>query len=387
MRFGSFSFQVHHVDAHSQARRSTLITPHGPVEMPTFMPVGTQGTVKGIEVSLLQASGTQMILANAYHLMLRPGVEVVQALGGLHRFCGWPGPILTDSGGFQIYSLAQMTQITEESARFRSHVDGRLWKLAPEQAIQIQEALGADVAMVLDQVIGLPAPREFVREAAERTVRWAQRCQRAATRSDQALFAIVQGGLDQEVRLECLRRLVELDFPGYAIGGLSVGETPDQMREVLQTVAPAMPADRPRYLMGVGRPEDMLDAIALGVDMFDCVLPTRNGRNAWAFTDEGVVRIRNQRYERDDRPLDENCPCPACQRSRGYLRHLFISGEMLGPVLLSLHNIWYYQRFMAEARAAITENRFEAFRQAKQEVWRKLRKQETEDIQEGCEGY
>ena len=341
------------------------------------MPVGTQGTVKGIERSLLQATGAQMILANAYHLMLRPGVEVVRALGGLHRFCGWKGPILTDSGGFQIYSLTQMTQITEQGARFRSHVDGRLCELSPERAVQVQEALGSDVAMVLDHVVGLPAPPEAIREAAERTVRWAQRSKQVAQRSDQALFAIVQGGLDVSVRLECLEQLVELDFPGYAIGGLSVGETPEQMRQVLQALTPAMPSDKPRYLMGVGRPEDILDAIALGVDMFDCVLPTRNGRNGWAFTDQGVVRIRNQSYERDGRPLEEGCPCPACERSRGYLRHLFLSGEMLGPVLLSLHNIWYYERLMAQARLAIEKDRFEQFRLEKQELWRTQKNQES----------
>lgn len=366
-----FSFQVHHVDARTGARRSSLQTPHGPVQMPVFMPVGTQGTVKGIEVSLLRATGTEMILANAYHLMLRPGVEVVAALGGLHRFCGWPGPILTDSGGFQIYSLAQMTQITDQAARFRSHIDGRAWELSPEQAIQIQEALGSDIAMVLDQVVGLPSPPEVVQEATQRTIRWAQRCKQAARRTDQALFAIVQGGLDPELRLKCLAHLVEMDFAGYAIGGLSVGETPEQMRQVLHALVPAMPPDKPRYLMGVGRPEDILDAIAFGVDMFDCVLPTRNGRNGWAFTDRGVIRIRNRQYERDDRPLEEGCSCPACCRSRGYLRHLFLSGEMLGPVLLSLHNIWYYQRLMAEARQAIVEDRFEEFRLEKQRLWAK----------------
>ncbi len=346
--------------------------------MPAFLPVGTRGTVKGIELSLLQATGTQMILANAYHLMLRPGVEVVAALGGLHRFCGWGGPILTDSGGFQIYSLAQMTQITEEAARFRSHIDGRAWELSPEAAVRIQESLGSDIAMVLDHVVGLPSPPEVVKEAAYRTLRWAQRCKQTARRADQALFAIVQGGLDIALRLECLARLVEMDFAGYAIGGLSVGETPEQMQQVLQAVVPAMPTDKPRYLMGVGRPEDILDAIALGVDMFDCVLPTRNGRNGWAFTDRGVIRIRNHQYERDDRPLQEGCGCPACQRSRGYLRHLFLSGEMLGPVLLSLHNIWYYQRLMAEARQAIEEDRFEEFRLAKQQLWKKSTNPHTE---------
>lgn len=376
MTKGYFSFQLHHVDARTGARRSSFQTPHGLVEMPTFMPVGSQGTVKGIERSLLQATGTQMILANAYHLMLRPGLEVIEAVGGLHRFCGWSGPILTDSGGFQIYSLAQMTQITEQGVRFRSHIDGRTWELSPEEAVRIQERLGSDVAMVLDQVVGLPSPPEVVQEAAHRTVRWARRCKQAARRKDQALFGIVQGGLDGQLRLQCLAELADLDFPGYAIGGLSVGETPEQMRQVLEVVVPAMPADKPRYLMGVGRPGDLLDAIALGVDMFDCVLPTRNGRNGWAFTDQGVIRIRNRQYERDVRPLEDGCPCPACQHSRAYLRHLFLAGEMLGPILLSLHNIWYYQRLMAEARKAIEEDRFDQFRAEKQRVWQKSEKQE-----------
>jgi len=360
-----FSFKLHHVDAGCAARRSTLHTPHGPVQLPAFMPVGTLATVKGLEVDQLRATGTEMVLANAYHLALRPGEEVVRSLGGLHRLMGWDGPILTDSGGFQLFSLAKMTKVTEEGAVFRSHVDGRLLDLSPERAVQIQEALGSDVAMVLDHVVGLPNQPEVIRDATERTIRWAQRSRRAASRPDQALFAIVQGGLEPELRVESARRLAELDFAGYAVGGLSVGETPEQMVRILEATAPAMPADRPRYLMGVGRPEDLLEAIRRGIDLFDCVMPTRNGRNAMAFTERGRLRLRNLQFERDDRPLEEGCPCPACRRSRGYLRHLFMAGEMLGPVLLSIHNITYYQRLLGEARLAIGADRFEDFRAEK----------------------
>ena len=364
-----FSFEVHHADAGCAARRSTFHTPRGRVEMPAFMPVGTLGTVKGLEVELLRRTGTQMILGNTYHLTLRPGEEVVRALGGLHRFTGWDGPILTDSGGFQLYSLAKMTRVEEQGAVFRSHIDGRLLELSPERAVEIQEALGSDVAMVLDHVVGLPNGPDVVREAAERTLRWAGRCRRAATRPDQALFGIVQGGLDLGLRVESAQRLAELDLPGYAIGGLSVGEEPAEMFRVVEATVPAMPADRPRYLMGVGRPEDLLEAIRLGIDLFDCVMPTRNGRNAMAFTDEGPRRLRNLQYERDARPLQEGCSCPACHRSRGYLRHLFMAGEMLGPILLSLHNLTYYQRLLAGAREAIARDRFEAYRREKMQGW------------------
>jgi queuine tRNA-ribosyltransferase len=310
-----------------------------------------------------------MVLGNAYHLALRPGEEVVASLGGLHRFMGWDGPILTDSGGFQLYSLAKMTRIDEQQAVFRSHIDGRLLELSPERAVAIQERLGSDVAMVLDHVVALPNQPEVVRDATERTIRWAARCQAAARRPDQALFGIVQGGLDAELRVSCARRLAELDFPGYAIGGLSVGEEPCQMYGVLDAVVPAMPADRPRYLMGVGRPADLLEAIRRGVDLFDCVMPTRCGRNALAFTDQGPRRIRNLQYQDDNRPLEEGCPCAACQRSRGYLRHLFMANEMLGPTLLSIHNVTYYQRLLAGAREAIVADRFEAYRLEKLRGW------------------
>lgn len=333
------------------------------------MPVGTAATVKGLEVEQLHATGSRIILANTYHLALRPGDDVVASFGGLHAFMGWNGPILTDSGGFQLFSLAQMTKVEEQGAVFRSHIDGSLLHLAPEDAVRIQENLGSDIAMVLDHVVGLPNPDDVIRDAMERSIRWAQRCRDAATRDDQAQFAIVQGGLDPQMRAECAERLAELEFPGYAIGGLSVGEPPEQMYETLDATVPSMPENKPRYLMGVGRPEDLLEGIRRGVDMFDCVMPTRNGRNALAFTDQGTLRLRNLKHRLDDRPLDENCSCAACRRSRGYLRHLFTAKEMLGPILLSIHNITYYQRLLADARKAIQRRRFEEFAAEKYAGW------------------
>lgn len=333
------------------------------------MPVGTQGTVKGLEVEQLRQTGTQMILANTYHLMLRPGEAVVASLGGLHAMMGWDGPLLTDSGGFQLFSLASMARISDEGAVFRSHIDGRLVELTPERAIQVQQALGSDLAMVLDHVVGLPSSPDVIRDATERTIRWAQRCRDAASKSDQALLAIVQGGLDPKLRIACADALARMDFFGYAIGGLSVGETPAEMYRTLACTLPAMPTDRPRYLMGIGRPQDILEAVRLGVDLFDCVIPTRNGRNAMAFTDYGPVRVRNLQYECDRSPLEVACPCVACRRSRGYLRHLFMAGEMLGPILLSIHNITYYQRLMAGARAAIEADQFEQYRLEKLRNW------------------
>lgn len=364
-----FSFQLHHTDARSAARRSTFRTPHGPVEMPAFMPVGTLGTVKGVEISQIGASGTQIVLSNTYHLALRPGEEVVRSLGGLHAFMGWDGPILTDSGGFQLFSLAKMTKVDEDKAVFRSHIDGSLLELSPERAIEIQEALGSDVAMVLDHVVGLPNEPCVVRDAMERSVRWAKRCRAAAKRPDQAQFAIVQGGLDGDLRVQCAERLNEIDFEGYAVGGLSVGEAPEEMYQALDVTVPAMRVNKPRYLMGVGRPVDLLEGVRRGIDLFDCVMPTRNGRNALAFTDRGTLRLRNLRHREDVRPLEAECPCPACRRSRGYLRHLFMAGEMLGPILLSIHNVTYYQRLLNAAREAILEDRFEEFLREKKEGW------------------
>jgi queuine tRNA-ribosyltransferase len=363
-----FAFRLRHLDVLGAARRGTLETPRGVVETPAFMPVGTQGTVKGIEIEQLRATQAAMVLCNTYHLGLRPGAEVVQRLGGLHAFMGWEGPILTDSGGFQMFSLADRARVTEQGVRFRSHVDGSPFELSPEGAMRIQQALGSDIAMVLDHVVSLPAEPEAVRDACERTVRWAARC-RALSVDGQAQFGIVQGGLDEELRRDCAARLSELDFDGYAIGGLSVGESTTAMHRVLEATCPVLPAQRPRYLMGVGRPIDLLEAVRRGVDLFDCVMPTRNGRNALAFTDRGVLRLRNACHREDRRPLEEDCPCPACRRSRGYLRHLFATGEMLGPVLLTLHNLTYYQRLMQRARAAIEADGFEAFYQERRAMW------------------
>jgi len=323
------------------------------------MPVGTQGTVKGLTPSLLGQTDATMLLANTYHLALRPGEDVVARLGGLHAFMGWGGPILTDSGGFQIFSLLQRMKISDAAVEFRSHIDGRLFTLSPERAVEIQEQLGSDIAMVLDHVVPLPNSPEQVREATERTIRWADRAARAASRPEQAQFAIVQGGLDPELRIQCARQLAQMNFPGYAVGGLSVGETADQMAEVLDVTCGELPSDRPRYLMGVGRPEDILAAVRRGIDLFDCVMPTRNGRNALAFTDSGPLRLRNRKHRDDPRPLDAKCPCAACRHSRGYLRHLFKAGEMLGPILLSHHNLTYYGRLMADIRQAISEHRFD----------------------------
>jgi queuine tRNA-ribosyltransferase len=337
--------------------------------MPAFMPVATQASVKGLLPEQLRATCTQMVLGNTYHLALRPGEAVVAALGGLHRFMGWEGPILTDSGGFQVFSLAHITRVTDQEAVFRSHIDGRLVALSPERAIAVQEALGGDVAMVLDHVVELPGEAQAVREAAERTVRWARRSRDAARRSDQALMAIVQGGLDADLRTACARQLTAMDFAGYAVGGLSVGEPPAEMYRILDVTVPELPADRPRYLMGVGRPEDLLEAVGRGIDLFDCVMPTRNGRNAMAFTDSGPLRLRNRSHQRDERPLEAACPCPACRLSRGYLRHLFVAREMLGPMLLSIHNVTYYQRLLAGARAAIEADAFEQFRAEKLRGW------------------
>ncbi len=333
------------------------------------MPVATQGTVKGLTVGMVAATGAEMVLSNTYHLALRPGDDVVAGLGGLHGFSGWTGPILTDSGGFQLFSLAQRTKVNEQGATFQSHIDGRLWELTPEKCIRIQEKLGSDVAMVLDHVVALPAATEVVREACQRSVRWAERCKQAARRAEQALFAIVQGGLDNGLRQQCAEALIALEFPGYAVGGLSVGETPQEMYTVLDALTPVLPTDRPRYLMGVGRPQDLIEGIHRGIDMFDCVMPTRNGRNALAFTDLGPLRLRNRTHQNDRRPIDSSCPCLACHHSRGYLRHLFAAGEMLGPMLVTHHNLSYYQRLMAESRRAIVEDRFSDYRREKQTGW------------------
>jgi queuine tRNA-ribosyltransferase len=336
-----------------------LETPHGAVETPAFMPVGTQATVKGLTPDQIRDTGTRMLLANTYHLALRPGEETVAALGGLHAFMGWDGPILTDSGGYQVFSLAARNRVTDQGVTFRSHLDGRLLELTPERAVAIQEALGADVAMCLDHCPALPASREEIGQAVDRTIAWARRCKQAHTRSGQSLFGIVQGGSFADLRSRCAEALIALDFDGYAVGGVSVGENRDEVRLALQVTTHLLPVDRPRYLMGVGRPQDLLDAVATGIDLFDCVLPTRNGRNATCFTSRGLVKLRNAAHARDPRPIEEECECLACRRfSRSYLRHLFLAKEMLGPILASIHNLTYLHRLTRSIRQAIGEGRF-----------------------------
>jgi queuine tRNA-ribosyltransferase len=364
-----FKFELQHRDASTMARRGVFFTPHGPVQTPGFMPVGTQGTVKGLTIDQVRSTGAEMILGNTYHLALRPGHQIVRKLGGLHGMFNWEGPILTDSGGFQIFSLDAINNVTEEAATFRSHVDGAIIRLTPEHSIEIQESLGSDVAMVLDHVVALPAEDDQVHAAMERSIRWAKRCLEAANRPQQALFAIVQGGLNETLRVQCATELASMDFVGYAVGGLSVGEAPSEMYRITQATTPALPETKPRYLMGVGRPVDLLESVARGIDLFDCVMPTRNGRNGLAFTDNGPLKLRNAVHRENTDPIDPACPCLACRHSRGYLRHLFIANEMLGPILLSHHNLTYYQRIMSQARNAIEENRFEAFLEEKKSGW------------------
>lgn len=335
--------------------------PHGIIETPAFMPVGTQGTVKGLTIDQVEETGAHVLLGNTYHLSLRPGSELIAELGGLHQFMRWKKPILTDSGGFQIFSLGDINKVTEDGATFRSHLNGAKIHLRPEDSIRIQEELGSDIAMVLDHVIALPASDEAALDASDRSVRWARRCKESAKRSDQAKFAIVQGGLNANLRIQCAEQLIQIGFDGYAVGGLSVGEPPPEMYRILEIVCPVLPTDQPRYLMGVGRPIDLVEGIARGIDMFDCVMPTRNGRNALAFTANGPLRMRNQVHARDENPIEEDCPCIACKHSRAYIRHLFQADEMLGPILLSIHNLTFYQRLMQWARLAIEEDRFKEF--------------------------
>ncbi len=364
----SFSFRVEARCPTTLARTGRFATPHGEVATPLFMPVGTRASVKGVHPEELASAGTQMVLANTYHLALRPGPEVVRELGGLHRFMGWSGPILTDSGGYQVFSLRELCAIDEEGATFRSVVDGASLRLTPERAIAIQRDLGADVIMALDHCPGDPEAREEVTQATWRSARWLARCatswrQQGGSESGQALFGIVQGGAFDDLRAGAVQAVVEHDLPGYAIGGVSVGEDPLVLHRAVRATAPLLPEDRPRYLMGVGTPLDLYEAVCGGVDLFDCVTPTRHGRNHQAFTWHGRANLRNARYRLDRQPLDEGCDCPACRRfSRGYLRHLCHSGEMLGGVLLTLHNLRFFHRCLEELRAAIPRGDLAALR-------------------------
>jgi queuine tRNA-ribosyltransferase len=353
-----------------RARRGRLTTPHSTVETPIFMPVGTQATVKGLTPQQLLELDAQIILGNTYHLALRPTAELIAEMGGLHRFMHWPRPILTDSGGYQVFSLASQRKLTDQSVAFRSHIDGALLELSPERAVEIQELLGSDIAMCLDECPPADAAPEDMDAAVERTVRWAERCKAAQKRTDQALFGIVQGGLSIPKRVACAEALIQLDFPGYALGGFSVGETTAEMLAVLGEAAAPLPAHKPRYLMGIGRPEDLLEGVARGIDMFDCVMPTRNGRNAQAFTSAGPLRLRNARHRRDPSPLDPECSCYTCRHfTRAYLHHLFMAEEMLGPTLLSLHNIAFYLHLMAGARVAIERGQYATYRSGHLARW------------------
>ncbi|MBM4371635.1 MAG: tRNA guanosine(34) transglycosylase Tgt [Deltaproteobacteria bacterium] len=351
-------FEVLTADLGTAARRGRLLTRRGEVETPVFMPVGTAGTVKGILPWMLRDTGARIILGNTYHLYLRPGLEVVEKLGGLHRMMAWDGPILTDSGGYQVFSQAGLRKIAENGVRFRSHIDGSQHELTPEKAIAIQETLGSDIMMVLDECPPAGADPRYVAASVERTTRWAERCLAART-SSAALFGILQGGTVPELRAAHAEVLTRMSFDGFAIGGLSVGEGAEEMVAITRLSAALLPPDRPRYLMGVGRPSDILQAVACGVDMFDCVLPTRGGRMGTLFTSRGELIIKHARYRLDERPPDSGCPCPVCARfSRAYLRHLFLAGEMLGAVLNTLHNLCFFGRLMEEIRASIPAGTF-----------------------------
>ncbi|MCL6451048.1 MAG: tRNA guanosine(34) transglycosylase Tgt [Acetobacteraceae bacterium] len=344
-------------------RWGRLVTPHGEVDTPAFMPVGTQAAVKALDPAEVAAAGTRMVLCNTYHLFLRPGPEVVAAAGGLHRFMGWPGPILTDSGGFQVMSLRPLSRVEEEGVRFRSHLDGSERMLTPELSVAVQEALGADIIVPLDHCLPYPSDPLALADAAERTLRWAKRSLEARTRGDQAMFAVVQGGHDPALRAEMVRALSTLGFDGYAIGGLMVGESKGLMYRVLEQVAPLLPEGSPRYLMGVGSPDDLVESVVRGMDLFDCVLPTRLARHGTLLTGRGPVVLRNARWAREFGPPDPGCPCPVCGRfSTAYLRHLFKAGEPLGPRLASLHNLYFIQGLMSRLRAALESGGLEALR-------------------------
>ncbi len=366
-----FSFSLLKTDG--AARRGELVTPHGRVQTPAFMPVGTQGTVKGLTPEVVRATGAEIVLGNTYHLMLRPGAEQVAALGGLHTFMQWPLPILTDSGGFQVMSLSSLRKLSEKGVIFRSHLDGAMHELSPERSIEIQALLGADISMQLDECLRLPASREEMERAMMLSLRWAERSKHAfeaRAREGYALFGIVQGGDDIPLRQQSARELTAMDFQGYAVGGLAVGEPQDVMLMVVEETTPVLPAARPRYLMGVGTPHDMLEAVARGIDMFDCVMPTRNGRHGMAFTRFGPLNLANARHAADARPLDEESLHPVARTfSRAYLHHLVKANEMLGAVLLSTVNLAYYQMLMAGMREAIAEGTFSDFRAATLSGW------------------
>jgi queuine tRNA-ribosyltransferase len=355
-------FELLSKDDGCEARLGKLQTTHGEIDTPVFMPVGTRGTVKGLTPRQIKDTGAQIILANTYHMMIRPGTEVVKALGDLHGLMGWDGPILTDSGGYQVFSLSKLNRIGDDGVEFASHVDGRKIYMDPKIATEVQNTLGADIFMCFDECAPFPCERPKLISAVDRTIRWAKICKETHANDKQLLFGIVQGGIDKKLRAHCAQELTRLDFDGYAIGGLSVGEGHENMKLTTDFTAPLLPENKPRYLMGVGMPKDIVAAVRAGIDMFDCVLPTRNGRNAFAFTKNGPLRLRNSSHISDRSPIEDGCDCYACENfSRGAIRHFFNVGEMLGPILVSLHNITFFQQLMAKIRQKIADNTFNAW--------------------------
>ncbi len=368
-------FEVITKDTNTSARLGRLTTPHGIIDTPAFMPVGTAGTVKGMTPEEVRESGAQIILGNTFHLYLRPGTDVINKFGGLHNFMGWDGPILTDSGGYQVFSLAKLRKITSDGVIFQSPLDGSEHFFTPEGVIEIQEIIGSDIIICLDECIPYPSSYEYAKDSTDLTIKWAQRSRNAYKGTDKGLFGVVQGGYYKDLREYCARELIETGFDGYAIGGVSVGEPKDMMYTVMDQVTPLLPWDKPRYLMGVGHPDDIIEGVARGIDMFDCVVPTRHGRRGYLYTRGGHIVIKNACYKDDESPVQEGCSCYTCSKySRAYLRHLFMSGEILGLRLSTLHNLHYFGRFMQDIRDSITEGKMSQLR----EEFYNLRKEEVQ---------
>jgi queuine tRNA-ribosyltransferase len=359
----TFKFDIIKTDSATKARVGKLTTPRGVINTPHFMPVGTQATVKTLSSEDLRALDAEIILSNTYHLYLRPGHEIIQAAGGLHSFMNWPKPILTDSGGFQVFSLAELNKVTEDGVHFQSHIDGSRHFFTPELCMEVQNALGADIIMAFDECLPYPVEHEHARSSLRLTLSWAERCKNAHTNRNQALFGIVQGATFRDLRIECARELVQMDFPGYALGGLSVGETPRTMYEIIDYTIDELPADKPRYLMGCGPPLDIFEAVERGVDLFDCVMPTRNARNASLMTSQGVVIVKNAEYAADFSPIDPECECPTCRNyTRAYVRHLFKAGEISAMRLATLHNVHFMLTLLVQIREAILAGRYLEFK-------------------------
>jgi len=376
----SFSFQLIKKDLLTSARLGKMMTSHGVVETPTFMPVGTQGTVKSLRPEDIQSCGAQIILGNTYHLYLRPGHETIRKLGGLHAFMNWHGPILTDSGGFQVYSLGALRKILPDGVMFRSHIDGSRHFLSPQKAIEIQEALGSDIHMCLDECTPYPATLKQTEDSLALTVKWAKLCKEAKSGSTHALFGIVQGGTYLDLRRQAVEQIVPIGFDGYALGGVSVGEPREVMYAITQDITPLLPAEKPRYLMGVGMPTDIVYGVSCGINMFDCVIPTRCARHGLLFTNTEKIVIKNARWREDINPIDETCDCYTCRNySRAYLRHLYVSGEILAMILNTIHNIRHYMRLMERIRAAINENRFSVFKNDFFDKWDEMIKNSTKE--------